>query len=194
MALVRIKKEYQEINNEKEAGLSAVLINDNIKHWKGTFPGPKDTPYEGGKFVVDIQIPDNYPFVPPKMRFDTKIWHPNVSSQNGAICLDILKDQWSPALTMRTALLSLQALLSCPNPDSPQDAQVAHQYKNDIEAYLRTAKYWTEIYAMPESENKRAEKVQTLVGMGFAEEQARKALEANDWDENRAIDALFAAA
>jgi ubiquitin-conjugating enzyme (huntingtin interacting protein 2) len=68
-----------------------------------------------------------YPFEPPKMQFTTKVWHPNVSSQNGAICLDILKDQWSPALTLKTALLSLQALLSMPAPDDPQDAVVAQQ-------------------------------------------------------------------
>ena len=63
------------------------------------------------------------------MKFDTKIWHPNISSQTGAICLDILKDQWSPALTIRTALLSLQALLCVPEPNDPQDAVVAGEYK-----------------------------------------------------------------
>ena len=67
-----------------------------------------------------LHADDQYPFVPPKMRFTTKVWHPNVSSANGAICLDILKDQWSPALTLKTALLSLQALLSSPQPDDPQ--------------------------------------------------------------------------
>ena len=64
--------------------------------------------------------------MPPKMRFRSKVWHPNVSSANGAICLDILKDQWSPALTLKTALLSLQALLSSPQPDDPQ-VPFAHQ-------------------------------------------------------------------
>jgi ubiquitin-protein ligase len=59
--------------------------------------GPSGTPYEGGTFLVDIVIPANYPFEPPKMRFDTRLWHPNVSSQNGAICLDILKTEWSAA-------------------------------------------------------------------------------------------------
>ncbi len=68
--------------------------------------------------VVDIVIPPNYPFEPPKMKFLTKMWHPNVSSQTGAICLDILKSEWSPALTLRTALLSLQALMCAPNPGS----------------------------------------------------------------------------
>ena len=75
--------------------------------------------------MVDIQIPQDYPFKPPKMKFDTKIWHPNISSQTGAICLDILKNEWTPALTIRTALISLQALLCAPEPDDPQDAEVA---------------------------------------------------------------------
>ena len=48
------------------------------------------------------------------------VWHPNVSSQTGAICLDILKDQWSPALTIKTALLSVQSLLCSPEPSDPQ--------------------------------------------------------------------------
>jgi len=68
---------------------------------------------------VDIQIPADYPFKPPKMKFDTKIWHPNISSQTGAICLDILKNEWTPALTIRTGLISLQALLCAPEPDDP---------------------------------------------------------------------------
>ena len=68
---------------------------------------------------MDIQIPADYPFKPPKMKFDTKIWHPNISSQTGAICLDILKNEWTPALTIRTALISLQALLCAPEPDDP---------------------------------------------------------------------------
>jgi ubiquitin-conjugating enzyme (huntingtin interacting protein 2) len=76
-------------------------------------------------FNIDVTIPKQYPFEPPKMKFTTKIWHPNISSQTGAICLDILKDQWSPALTIKTALLSLQALMCSPEPSDPQDAEVA---------------------------------------------------------------------
>ena len=78
------------------------------------------------------------------MKFDTKIWHPNISSQTGAICLDILKNEWTPALTIRTGLISLQALLCAPEPDDPQDAEVARQYKTDRELYNHTAKTWVE--------------------------------------------------
>ena len=83
------------------------------------------------------------------MRFITKCWHPNISSDSGAICLDILKTEWSPALTIRTALISLQALLSAAEPDDPQDAVVAKQYKEHHDEFLQTAKFWTEVYAAP---------------------------------------------
>lgn len=95
------------------------MVGDDLKHWKGAIFGPSDTCYEGGTFIIDIVIPTEYPFKPPKMKFDTKIWHPNISSQTGAICLDILKNEWTPALTIRTALISLQALLCAPEPDDP---------------------------------------------------------------------------
>lgn len=143
----RIKKEFAEVQAQQMNGLGATLVDNDYSHWKGYIKGPDNTSYAGGHFIVDIIITSNYPFEPPKMRFDTKVWHPNVSSANGAICLDILKDEWSPALTLRTALLSLQALLSCPNPDDPQDGVVAKEFKTDRKKFESTAKFWTESYA-----------------------------------------------
>lgn len=64
---------------------------------------------------------------------------------------DILKDQWSPALTIKTALISLQALLCTPQPDDPQDAEVASMYMNNHETFVNTAKFWTETYARPDA-------------------------------------------
>lgn len=83
--------------------------------------------FKGGTFKLEINIPQSYPFTPPKVKFLTRIWHPNISSQTGMICLDILKDQWAAAMTLRTVLLSIQALLSAAEPDDPQDAVVAQQ-------------------------------------------------------------------
>lgn len=118
-----------DINQSEKSTVRVALMNNDIRHWIGYIEGPEDTPYQGGFFQIDIQMPPEYPYKPPKMKFETKIWHPNISSVTGAICLDILKDEWSPALTIRTALLSLQALLCVPEPNDPQDAVVAGEYK-----------------------------------------------------------------
>lgn len=144
-----VSQELKECNKDIEiSGLQAKLVSESdLLHWKGEIKGPQGTPYESGKFIVDINLPADYPFVPPKMKFDTQIWHPNISSQSGAICLDILKNEWSPALTIRTALISLQALLSAAEPDDPQDAVVAKMYKEDREKFDQQARYWTEMYA-----------------------------------------------
>lgn len=150
------------------------MVGDNIRRWKGKIFGPKDTPYEGGTFYVDIEIPPDYPFKPPKMKFETKLWHPNISSQTGAICLDILKNEWTPALTIRTALISLQALLCAPEPDDPQDAVVANQYKSDIEAWKAQAKKWVQDYAMSNPEDL---KIKQMMEMGFPEDKCRVALD-----------------
>jgi ubiquitin-conjugating enzyme (huntingtin interacting protein 2) len=124
------------------------------------------------------------------MRFDTKIWHPNISSQTGAICLDILKDEWSPALTIRTALLSLQALLCMPEPDDPQDAQVAGQYKRNMPEFERNAREWVALYAR-DIETVQQEKVTRIIEMGFDEPVARQALENAGWDESVALNSLL---
>lgn len=87
---------------------------------------------------------------PPKVRFLTKIYHPNVDKL-GRICLDILKDKWSPALQIRTVLLSIQALMSAPNPDDPLDNGVADVWKNDEQKALEMAKEFTRNFAMKSS-------------------------------------------
>ena len=92
-------------------------------------------------------IPESYPFQPVKMKFLTKVYHPNISSASGAICLDILKDAWSPVLTLKSTLLSLQSLLCSPEPNDPQDAEVAKHYTTSKASFEDTARYWTQIYA-----------------------------------------------
>ncbi|WIA38418.1 hypothetical protein OEZ86_001744 [Tetradesmus obliquus] len=185
----RIQKELKEIEHDKASGVTAEVVSDNLLRLIGCVPGPKDTPYEGGVFKVDIQLDAQYPFAPPKMKFMTRVWHPNVSSQSGAICLDILKDQWSPALTLKTALLSLQALLASPQPDDPQDAVVANQYRSEKATFDRTARYWTEAFARPDGDDEA--KIQKIVDMGFDKAAAVAALKAAGGDENAALEALL---
>ena len=122
------------------------------------------------------------------MRFMTKIWHPNISSQTGAICLDILKNEWTPALTIRTALISLQALLCAPEPDDPQDAEVARMYKYDRKMFEYTAKSWTENFA---KEVTQEDKIKQLMEMGFDAEICKEALARYDWDVSLATNFLL---
>ncbi|VFQ77750.1 unnamed protein product [Cuscuta campestris] len=187
--LGRVQKELKECNRDvQDSGIQISPRGDGLTHLNGTIPGPIGTPYEGGIFKIDIILPDGYPFDPPKMKFSTKVWHPNISSQSGAICLDVLKDQWSPALTLKTALLSIQALLSDPQPDDPQDAVVAQQYLRDYNTFVGTARYWTDAFAKPSFG--LDEKVQRLVEMGFPEAQVRTTLELVGGDENLALESL----
>ncbi|KAJ6527125.1 ubiquitin-conjugating enzyme/RWD-like protein [Mycena capillaripes] len=147
--LRRVNKEIADCKNDKTSNIRIDLVDSSPFHLKGSFPGPEDTPYEGGLFEVDIIIPDSYPFQPVKMKFLTKVYHPNVSSASGAICLDILKDAWSPVLTLKSTLISLQSLLCSPEPNDPQDAEVAKHYTTSKGSFEETARYWTKTYAVP---------------------------------------------
>ncbi|KAN0115374.1 Ubiquitin-conjugating enzyme/RWD-like protein [Hyaloscypha variabilis] len=154
--LRRIAKELADIQSDVESKILAEAADggSDLSHLHASFPGPPDTPYEGGTYVVDIKIPQEYPFRPPQMSFKTKLWHPNVSSQTGAICLDTLGTAWSPVLTIKSALLSLQSLLSTPEPKDPQDAEVASMLMKNPEQFQRVAREWAIKHAnAPKSTN-----------------------------------------
>lgn len=148
MALKRIQKELQELGRDPPAQCSAGPITDSdLFKWQAMILGPPDSPYNGGIYFLDIQFPTDYPFKPPKVAFTTKIYHPNINS-NGSICLDILRSQWSPALTVSKVLLSILALLCDPNPDDPLVPEIARIYKLDRIKYNNVAKDWTHKYAV----------------------------------------------
>uniref|UniRef100_A0AAV1TEF2 E2 ubiquitin-conjugating enzyme n=1 Tax=Peronospora matthiolae TaxID=2874970 RepID=A0AAV1TEF2_9STRA len=187
----RVRKELDECQKDSHlSGVTAVPVHaTSLFELRGSIQGPEGTPYEGGQFELEICIPPKYPFEPPQMRFLTKIWHPNISSQTGAICLDILKDAWSPALTIKTALLSIQALLSAAEPTDPQDAEVAKMYLHDQKQFLSTARFWTESYAKQTNTGDDAA-LSRLMDMGFPSDKAKAALLAANGDENAAIENL----
>ncbi|SJK86579.1 ubiquitin-conjugating enzyme (huntingtin interacting protein 2) [Babesia microti strain RI] len=187
---IRLQRELQDIKKAIIDNVSAYVVDGDIYHWIGYIKGPIGTVYEEGHFNLDIHIPEDYPYNPPKIKFLTKIWHPNISSETGAICLDILKNEWSPALTIRTVLISIQALLSAPEPDDPQDAEVAKMYLRDIKEFENTARLWVKTFARKNDEQ-HDDKINKIVEIGFTREQAEKALSVNNWDETIALNYLL---
>eukprot|EP01088_Endostelium_zonatum_P005155 TRINITY_DN16625_c0_g1_i1.p1 TRINITY_DN16625_c0_g1~~TRINITY_DN16625_c0_g1_i1.p1 ORF type:complete len:158 (+),score=24.47 TRINITY_DN16625_c0_g1_i1:27-476(+) len=142
----RIILETQRLIAEPAPGISATPHEDNLRYFDVIITGPQGSPYEDGVFKLELFLTEEYPMAPPKVRFLTKIYHPNVDKL-GRICLDILKDKWSPALQIRTVLISIQALLSEPNPDDPLANDIAEVWKTNIKQAHSTAREWTRKYA-----------------------------------------------
>lgn len=147
MSAKRILKELKEVEQDPPPGCSAgPRDSSNIFGWTATLLGPDDTPYAGGVFNLFIEFPTDYPFKPPKVAFTTKVFHPNINAQGG-ICLDILKDQWSPALSITKVLLSISSLLADANPKDPLVPEIARLYESNREEFNRQAREWTLRYA-----------------------------------------------
>jgi ubiquitin-conjugating enzyme E2 D/E len=146
MALKRISRELQDLQNDPPMNCSAGPEGDDMFRWEGVIFGPSDSPYSGGVFKLKIIFPIDYPFKCPTVTFTTKIYHPNINSA-GIICLDILKNNWSPALTVSKVLLSVCSLLTDPNPNDPLVPEIANLYKMNREKYNEQATLWTQQYA-----------------------------------------------
>ncbi|KAF4626215.1 hypothetical protein G7Y89_g11946 [Cudoniella acicularis] len=150
MALKRIQKELVDLGRDPPSSCSAGPVGDDMFHWQASILGPAESPYSGGVFFLSIHFPTDYPFKPPHINFTTKICHPSINS-NGGICTyheAILKDQWSPALTISKVLLSIVECLRDPNPDCPLVAEVAHVLNTDRARFEETAREWTRRYAI----------------------------------------------
>ena len=146
MLLQRLNKELSIIKSDPIENCSAGPVNNNFKKWNATIFGPKDTPYENGIFNLNIEFTEEYPYKPPIIYFITPIYHCNINSRGG-ICLDILKNNWSPALTISKLLISICSLLAEPNPGDPLVPHIAQLLKTNKSLHDRNAKDYTLRYA-----------------------------------------------
>ena len=142
----RIIKETKKLESDPIVGIYAIPVPENPRYFNVSISGPKDSPYEGGLFKLQLYLPEEYPMVPPKCLFMTKIYHPNIDFL-GRICLDILKKNWSPALQIRAVLLSIQSLLNEPNTADPLNEKVNEHWLRDKKDAEKTAREWTLKYA-----------------------------------------------
>ena len=146
----RLRQELDNITRDPPDGVTAGPDGEDLTSWSASIAGPNDSPYAGGIFFLHLAYPSNYPFVPPTVKFNTKVYHPNISTVDGSVFVDILGDQWCNALTITTLLVSIRSLLTDPNPEDAMEPEIGHEYVNDRETFDQTAWEWTLKYAMGE--------------------------------------------
>lgn len=146
----RLSRELMKMSDSPPHGICVFSKDDKLRELEAKITGPDDTPYKGGIFTLQIIVPERYPFAPPSIKFVNKIYHPNIDD-NGRICLDLIKmppsGSWKPTIGLEGLLIAVRMLLQNPNPDDPLMADIAEEYKNYKEEYLKKAKLYTEKYA-----------------------------------------------
>ena len=136
-------QDFRRLQSDPVEGITACPHADNILLWDAVIFGPVDTPFEDGTFKLSLTFDESYPTKAPNVRFVTKMFHPNIYP-DGAICLDILQNKWSPTFDVSAILKSIQSLLHDPNPDSPANGQAAAMYKDNRREYERIVRQMTE--------------------------------------------------
>lgn len=146
----RILKEIKSITDaEHTPWINVSPVHSDITHLLAGIEGPPDTPYEGGVFWVDVRFPQFFPFRPPKLRFLTRIYHPNINSR-GYICLDFLEQNWSPSYSLQKILVSICSILDDPGLKDPLVPEIAEIYCKNYDLYCQNARAYTARYAMAE--------------------------------------------
>lgn len=139
----RLIRDLKKIQNDAEDGVTAAPCEDDLLKWDAFIFGPADTPWEGATFQLSVQFTEEFPVKPPDVRFLTEVYHPNVYA-NGSICLDILRDKWTPVYDVMCILRSIQSLLTDPNPGSAANTEACELYTKNREAYNRRVRQCVE--------------------------------------------------
>lgn len=144
----RLLKEYQDLLKDPTEGIVAGPVNENnLFKWHCLLVGPSGTPYEDGVFQATMTFPSDYPLSPPKLKFTSKIFHPNIY-KDGRVCISILHDpgndpmmyesadeRWGPLQSIEKILLSVCSMLAEPNPNSPANVDAAKLWRDDRDSF-----------------------------------------------------------
>lgn len=145
--LRQVSKELRDLVRQPPEGIRVFPNEEDITDIQATVEGPPGTPYVGGVFRVRLVLPKEYPALPPRGFFLTRIFHPNVAVPSGEICVDTLKKDWRPDLGLARILLTVKCLLIVPNPESALNEDAAKMLLERYDGYCERARMMTEIHA-----------------------------------------------
>ena len=146
----RINKELADLNRAPIAGVEVVPTENDVMIWNIHIDGPEGTPFIGGRFTVNLDFTDNYPFKPPKIKFITKIYHPGVKTDTGEICTQAIEQNWVPTLNAKFVIEAILTVLKTPNAENAQEMSIASQWQSNRQAWEATAAEWVQQYAQPQ--------------------------------------------
>lgn len=142
----RLTREIKKLVEHPPEGIFC-YAPDTTNVFKINILGPNSSPYEGALFELELEIPDRYPFVPPRLKFITSVYHPNIDNQ-GRICMDLLKmppnGGWKPTISLENLIVAVQSLLGNPNPDDPLMIDIAEEYRFSRKEFERKARQFAE--------------------------------------------------
>ncbi|RKP35826.1 putative UBC5-E2 ubiquitin-conjugating enzyme [Dimargaris cristalligena] len=148
MSTRRLKVEFAALQKDPIPSLQIELHNESVVDWHVIMDGQKGTPYEGGHFLIHIDFSDGYPFKAPKIKFKTRIYHPNIDYESGDICLSQSREgQWKPTIKIAELLNEMVQLIGNPNLDTPLIDSAAKLYTSDRRTFDAKAREWTQLYA-----------------------------------------------
>lgn len=151
-ALKRLMAEYKQlISNPPDGILAGPSNEENFFEWEALISGPEDTPFGGGVFQAKLSFPHDYPLSPPKMKFTSDVFHPNIYA-DGRVCISILHapgddpmgyetsaERWSPVQSVEKILLSVVSMLAEPNDESPANVDASKVWRENREEFNRMA-------------------------------------------------------
>lgn len=143
-SLRRIQRELADLDKNPLEDATGGPAGDDLRNWNIMLSGPSETPYEGGVFSIELKLPDGYPFKAPQMKFLTKIYHPNIKTETGEICTDVLESRWGPTLNIRYALETIRQLLVSPNAQDPLEPDIAQEFMERRDEFEKHAKQMVE--------------------------------------------------
>eukprot|EP01084_Bolivina_argentea_P151478 264395_1 len=148
-------KEIKKLMKKPLDDIEIIMKNDNILILNALLTGPESTPFENGKFEIELHFTNNYPQQPPKGYFKTKIFHPNVAPHSGEICVNTLKRDWKPSYGIKHILIAIRSLLIVPNYDSALNEEAGKLLLTSYNSYVERAKLFTKIHSIPLHKKKK---------------------------------------